>query len=93
LCSSTPRAAGALAQRAAPDAQPAAAQAARDADVALFVVEALRFGPTIARCWTRFPGQRVIAVVNKIDTVKKQAELIPFLDRLSKTRKFEALVR
>ena len=70
-----------------------AAQAARDADVALFVVEALRFGPDDHAVLDKIPGgQRVIAVVNKIDTVKKQADLIPFLDRLSKTRRFEALV-
>ncbi|HJY75458.1 MAG TPA: GTPase Era, partial [Burkholderiales bacterium] len=70
-----------------------ATQAARDADVALFVVEALRFGPGDHAVLAKIPeGQRVIAVVNKIDTVKKQADLIPFLDRLSKTRKFEALV-
>jgi len=30
--------------------------------------------------------------VNKVDTVARQSDLIPFLDRLSKTRKFEALV-
>jgi GTP-binding protein Era len=70
-----------------------ATQAARDADVALFVVEALRFGPDDHRVLEAIPpGQKVIAVVNKIDTVKKRAELIPFLDRLSKTRKFEAVV-
>ena len=70
-----------------------ATQAARDADVALFVVEALRFGPDDHAVLDKIPAeQRVIAVVNKIDTVKKQADLIPFLDRLSKTRKFEAVV-
>jgi len=70
-----------------------ATQAARDADVALFVVEALRFGPDDHAVLDRIPlEQRVIAVVNKVDTVARQADLIPFLDRLSKTRKFEALV-
>jgi GTP-binding protein Era len=70
-----------------------ATQAARDADVALFVVEALRFGPDDQRILEAIPEeQKVIAVVNKIDTVKRHAELIPFLDRLSKTRKFEAVV-
>ena len=70
-----------------------ATQAARDADVALFVVEALRFGPDDHAVLDRIPvEQRVIAVVNKIDTVKKHADLIPFLDRLAKTRKFEAVV-
>jgi GTP-binding protein Era len=70
-----------------------ASQAARDADVALFVVEALRFGADDHRSLEGIPAeQRVIAVVNKIDTVKKRSDLIPFLDRLSKTRKFEAIV-
>jgi GTP-binding protein Era len=70
-----------------------AAQAARDADVALFVVEALRFGPDDHAVLGKIPlEQRVIAVVNKVDTVGRASDLIPFLDRLSKTRKFEALV-
>jgi GTPase len=70
-----------------------ATQAARDADVALFVVEALRFTPEDRRVLDAIPaGQKLIAVVNKIDTVKRQGDLIPFLDRLSRTRTFEAVV-
>jgi len=70
-----------------------ATQAARDADVALFVVEARRFNPDDQRVLEAIPGeQKVIAVVNKIDNVKRHADLIPFLERLSKTRKFEAIV-
>jgi GTPase len=70
-----------------------ATQAARDADVALFVVEAMRFGPEDHAVLEKIPEeQQVIAVVNKIDTVKNDAELIPFLDRLSKTRRFAAIV-
>ncbi len=69
-----------------------ATEAARDADVALFVVEALRFGPEDEAVLARIPvAQHVIAVVNKIDLMKAQ-QLIPFLDRLSKTRAFEAIV-
>jgi GTP-binding protein Era len=69
-----------------------ATEAARDADVALFVVEALRFGPEDEAALARIPeGQRIIAVVNKIDQVKGP-QLLPFLDRLSKTRAFHALV-
>jgi GTP-binding protein Era len=68
-------------------------EAARDADVVLFVVEALRFGPEDRAALERIPaGQKIIAVVNKIDTVRKRADLIPFLDRLAKTREFQALV-
>jgi GTP-binding protein Era len=70
-----------------------ATQAARDADIALFVVEAMRFTPEDRAVLDNIPAQqRVILVVNKIDNVKKHAELIPFLDRLSKTRKFESVV-
>jgi GTP-binding protein Era len=70
-----------------------ATEAARDADVALFVVEAMRFGPEDHAVLERIPaGQRVIAVVNKIDLLKRHSDLIPFLDRLGKTRDFEAVV-
>jgi GTP-binding protein Era len=68
-------------------------EAARDADVVLFVVEALRFGAEDRAALERIPAsQKVIAVVNKLDTVKRRTELIPFLDRLSKTRDFAAVV-
>jgi GTP-binding protein Era len=69
------------------------AEAASQADVVLFVVEALRFSPEDRAALERIPaGQKVIAVVNKADTVKRRADLIPFLDRLQKTRDFAALV-
>jgi GTP-binding protein Era len=68
-------------------------KAARDMDVVLFVVEAVRFGPEDRAALERIPaGQKVIAVVNKVDLLKNRALLIPFLDRLSKTRAFEAIV-
>ena len=70
-----------------------ATQAARDADVALFVVEALRFGPEDRAVLDKIPQhQKIVAVVNKIDVVEKHRDLIPFLDRLSKTRAFGAIV-
>ena len=68
-------------------------EAATQADVVLFVVEALRFSPEDRAALARIPaGQPVIAVVNKVDTVKRHADLIPFLDRLAKARDFIALV-
>ena len=68
-------------------------EAASDADVVLFVVEALRFGPDDKAALARIPErQTVVAVVNKVDTVKRSADLIPFVDRLSKTRNFHAVV-
>jgi GTP-binding protein Era len=70
-----------------------ATEAARDSDVALFVIEALRFGPDDRAALERIPeGQKIVVAVNKLDTVKKERELIPFLDRLSKTRDFTAVV-
>ena len=70
-----------------------ATEAARDADVALFVVEALRFGPEDHAVLDKIPAdRRVVAAVNKIDVVKNSASMIPFLDRLAKTRDFVAIV-
>jgi GTP-binding protein Era len=70
-----------------------ATEAARDADVALFVIEALRFTPEDRAALDKIPDtQRVIAAVNKIDTVKDPSRLIPYLDRLAKTREFAAIV-
>ena len=70
-----------------------ATEAARDVDVAVFVVEATRFTPEDRAALERMPeGQQVVAVVNKIDRVKKPSELIPFLDRLSKSYPFHAVV-
>ena len=70
-----------------------ATEAARDADVALLVVEALRFGPEDHAVLEKIPAsQRIVAAVNKIDLVKNRSLLIPFLDRLAKTRDFAAIV-
>jgi len=68
-------------------------EAATQADVVLFVLEALRYGPEDRAALERIPAdQRVIAVVNKVDTVKRSAELIAFLDRLAKSHDFAAIV-
>ena len=68
-------------------------EAARDSDVALLVVEALRFGPEDRAVAERIPAeQTVIAVANKIDLVKSRTQLIPFLERLSQLRDFHAVV-
>jgi GTPase len=70
-----------------------AAEAARDADVALYVVEALRFTPEDRAALDKIPAeQRVLAAVNKIDLIKNPSSLIPYLDRLAKTRDFAAIV-
>jgi GTP-binding protein Era len=70
-----------------------ATEAARDSDVAMFVVEALRFGAEDRAALERIPAaQAVVAAVNKIDTLKNPAKLIPFLERLAKERDFAAIV-
>jgi len=70
-----------------------ATEAARDADVALLVVEALRFGPEDHAVLAKIPEtQRIVVAVNKIDTLRTPAKLIPYLDRLSRTRDFVAIV-
>jgi len=70
-----------------------ATEAARDVDVAVFVVEATRFTPEDRVALGRIPeGQKVVAAVNKIDLVKKPSDLIPFLDRLAKSHPFLAVV-
>jgi len=68
-------------------------EAAAQADLVLYVVEALRFWPEDLAALERIPAeQKTIAVVNKVDTVKKAAALIPFLERLAKNRDFVAVV-
>ena len=70
-----------------------ATQAARDADVALLLLEAGRFTAEDRAVLDAIPAsQKVVAVVNKVDLVKKHADLIPFLERLAQTRDFAAIV-
>lgn len=70
-----------------------ATEAARDADVALLVVEALRFTPEDQLALDRIPKeQNIVVAVNKIDKLKSREQLLPFLDRLSKLRDFAAIV-
>ncbi|HZM36718.1 MAG TPA: GTPase Era [Burkholderiales bacterium] len=67
-------------------------EAAREADVVLFVVEAGRLGAEDRAALERIPvSQRIVAVVNKIDLVSK-SDLILFLERLAKLREFDAIV-
>src|ERR1700682_740694 len=69
------------------------AEAATQADVVLFVVEALRFGPEDRAALQRIPADQIaIAVVNKSDLLGRSTELIPYLERFSKVRDFKAIV-
>ena len=70
-----------------------AGEAGRDADVVLFVVEALRFTPEDRLALERIPeGQAVVAVVNKVDKLAQRSALIPYLERLAREREFLAIV-
>ena len=70
-----------------------ATHGARDCDVVVFVLEALRFSEEDREVLARIPAeQKVIAVVNKVDLVKNSLELLPFIERLQKERPFEAIV-
>lgn len=70
-----------------------AAEAGRDTDVVLFLVEALRFNAEDRAALERIPeGQKIVAVVNKVDSLARRDALIPFIERLSRTREFEAIV-
>ena len=69
-----------------------AAQAARDADVVGFVVAAPGFGAPDRAALRQAPGAaRVVAIVNMIDRLESAA-LLPFVDRLARERRFEAIV-
>ena len=70
-----------------------ALEGARDCDVVVFVVEALRLGKEDLQVLSRIPrAARIVVAVNKIDLVRDRAELLPFLQRLDKERDFVALV-
>jgi GTP-binding protein Era len=70
-----------------------ATDGASDCDLVLFVVDASRFGQPDREVLERIPAkQRVVAVVNKVDLLKSQLELLPFIERLQKEGRFEAIV-
>ena len=70
-----------------------ATEAARDADVVLWVVEAPKLFEADRNPLARIPTkQKVIAVANKVDLVRDRERLMPFLDRLAKERPFHAIV-
>ena len=70
-----------------------ATDGAQECDVVAFLVEAPRFSQEDRAVLARIPErQPVVAVVNKIDRLKRADELLPFVDRLRKERAFEAIV-
>jgi GTP-binding protein Era len=71
-----------------------AAAAALDADVILFVVEALRFTAEdeLALSRAKDAGRPIIAVVNKVDKVPAKDRLLPYIAELSTRHDFAAVV-
>lgn len=71
-----------------------AAAAALDADVVVLVVEALRFGEEDALALSRAAesGHPVVAVVNKIDTIRERERLLPYLAELARRHDFVEVI-
>ena len=70
-----------------------ATEGAKDCDVAVFVVQALRFGEEDREVLARIPDdQTVVLALNKVDLAKNPRDLLPFVDRLQKLRDFAAIV-
>lgn len=70
-----------------------AEEAARDADAVLFVVEATVYGADDRAVLARIPSSaRIIAAVNKVDRLRRAADLLPFIARLAAERRFAEMV-
>jgi GTP-binding protein Era len=71
-----------------------AAAALGDADVALLVLEALKWTPEddLALTRVRDSGRVAIAVVNKVDRVRPRERLLPYLAELGRRHEFQAIV-
>jgi GTP-binding protein Era len=70
-----------------------ATEGARDCDVAVFVLEALRFSAEDREVLARIPDtQTVVLALNKVDLVHDAQQLLPFIDRLQALRPFAAIV-
>lgn len=72
----------------------AAAAALLDADLIVFVVEALRFDDEDAAVLQRIidSGRPAIAVINKVDAVKPRERVLPFIAELAGRHAFGTLV-
>ena len=66
----------------------------QDADVILFVVEALRFTEEDRWVWERVRGlkQPLFVVINKVDRVNPKDQLLPFIDEMSQRVPASAIV-
>ncbi|MED5619529.1 GTPase Era [Ideonella sp. BN130291] len=64
-----------------------------DVDVVLFVVEAGRFGLDDAKVLALLPDDKpVILIANKLDTVRRRADLAPWLKSMQERRNFSEFV-
>jgi GTP-binding protein Era len=64
-----------------------------DVDVVIFVVEARRFGLDDAKVLNLLPpGKPVILLANKLDTVKRRADLLPWLKDMQQRHPFTEYV-
>jgi GTP-binding protein Era len=70
-----------------------AGEAARDVNVVAFVLEALHLDSADRQALAKVPeAMPLVAVVNKVDLVRPQAKLLPFLERVAREREFAAIV-
>jgi GTP-binding protein Era len=70
-----------------------AGEAARDADVVAFVLEAMHFDAADRAALARVPdGHTTVAVINKVDRVRNAASLLPFVARVAREHAFAAVV-
>ncbi|HSG74922.1 MAG TPA: GTPase Era [Burkholderiales bacterium] len=70
-----------------------AGEAARDADVVAFVLEAMQFDAADRVVLARVPaGRPTVAVINKVDRVRTASSLLPFIARVSREHTFAAIV-
>jgi GTP-binding protein Era len=72
----------------------AAAAAALDADLIVYVVEALRFNDEdeLALLRAREANRPIVAVVNKVDTAQPRERLLPYLAQLATRHEFVDIV-
>jgi GTP-binding protein Era len=65
----------------------------REVHVVLFVIEARHFDERDQQVLELLPQDRpVVLVINKADLLKDKAELLPFIEKVSALRQFEAIV-
>jgi len=68
-------------------------QSLSDVDVALFVIESMRFDARDEKVLALLPRNRpVVLVINKTDKVSDKSELLPFIEKVSASFPFAAII-